>query len=85
MHVWDNETLLVNLVVVKLTTLFNHIGSSDDPSRYICIRLLNHSYNNFWVIILNRMLNSLEDFLQDLQEEFRTERGLKTQTHRCIE
>ena len=41
-HIWNNEKLPDEFACANFVMLFKHKGSSDDPSKYRCIGLLNH-------------------------------------------
>ena len=57
-HIWRHESPPDNLVTRKVVMLWKGFkkGSSDDPSTYRCICLLNHAYKVLSVIMLNRLL-----------------------------
>lgn len=57
--------------------LFQNKGSTNDPSKYRCIGLLNHSYKLLTTIMLTRLLNCSESFLKDWQAGFRAKRGCR--------
>ena len=91
-YVWDNEVLPTNMAVAKFVMLYKHKGSTNDPSKYRCIGLLNHSYKLLTNIMLERLLLCSESFLKDWQAGFRTKRGcrdnsmiLRTVCQRMIE
>lgn len=62
---WDEEVVPHSFVTSKFHMLFKHKGSSDDPTRYRCIALLNHVYKILSYILLGRLLSPSERFLQD--------------------
>ena len=76
---WDNEVVPANLVSANFRMLFKLKGSKEDPSRYRCIALLNHAYKvlSIILILLGRLLNISDSFLQDWQAGFREERGCR--------
>ena len=74
---WDNEVVPANLVSANFRMLFKLKGSKEDPSRYRCIALLNHAYKVLSIILLGRLLNISDSFLQDWQAGFREERGCR--------
>ena len=74
-HVWDNEELPEDFAQAKFVMLFKNKGSSNDPKRYRCIGLLNHSYKILSLIILIRLLDCSGHFLKDWQAGFRAHRG----------
>ena len=75
--VWDSETVPENLGVAKFVMLYKHKGSSDDPTKYRCIGLLNHGYKILAQIILARLLTCTDSFLKDWQAGFRAKRGCR--------
>ena len=42
--VWSKEEVPPNLVVCVFVMIYKNKGSADDPSKYRCLGLLNHSY-----------------------------------------
>ena len=64
-YVWDNEILPSNMAVPRFVMLYKNKGSTNDPSKYRCIGLLNHNYKLLTNIILARLLNCSEAFLKD--------------------
>ena len=42
--IWDNEELPGGFVQAHFVMLFKGKGSANDPTRYRCVALLNHSY-----------------------------------------
>lgn len=67
----------VNLAVAKFVMLFKQKGSANNPKKYRCIGLLNHEYKLLSCIILSRILQASEGFLQDWQAGFRALRGCR--------
>ena len=63
--VWDNEVLPTNMAIAKFVMLYKNKGSTNDPSKYRCIGLLNHSYKLLTTIMLARLLGCSEKFLKD--------------------
>ena len=57
--------------------LCKHKGSSNDPTRYRCIALLNHTYKILSYILLGRLLKPSKEFLKDWQAGFREARGCR--------
>ena len=52
-------------------------GSSDDPTRYRCIGLLNSAYKVLSAVMLNRITDETTGYLQDWQAGFRQNRGCR--------
>ena len=57
--------------------IFKNKGSPNDPRKYRCIALLNHSYKILARIMLVRMIGTSENFLRDYQAGFRKGRGCR--------
>ena len=75
--IWDAEYLPKDLALGKFMMLWKRKGSTNDPSTYRCICLLNHAYKVLAHILLARLLNELEGNLQDWQAGFRANRGCR--------
>ena len=76
-YVWDKEAIPENLGVANFVMLYKNKGSSDDPTKYRCIGLLNHGYKILAQIILARLLKCSDAFLKDWQAGFRAKRGCR--------
>ena len=77
-YMWDNEVVPTSLVTAKFKMLFKNKGSSNNPSKYRCIALLNHAYKVLSYVILGRLLEtSDDDFLPDWHAGFREGRGCR--------
>ena len=74
---WDKEAIPENLGVANFVMLYKNKGSSDDPTKYRCIGLLNHGYKILAHIILARLLKCSDAFLKDWQAGFRAKRGCR--------
>ena len=74
---WNEEVVPQSMVTAKFTMLFKNKGSSDDPSKYRGLALLNHAYKVLSYILLGRLLSPSEGFLQDWQAGFRAGRGCR--------
>ena len=68
---WDEEVVPVSLATANFKMMYKHKGSSNDPSKYRCIALLNHAYKVLSYIILGRLMKTSDNFLQDWQTGFR--------------
>ena len=73
----SEELIPQNFAQAKFVMLFKNKGSSKDPSKYRCIGLLNHSYKILSLIILRRLLQTSDGYLQDWQAGFRAGRGCR--------
>ena len=76
-YVWDQEILPSNVAMARFVMLYKNKGSTNDPTKYRCIGLLNHSYKLLTNIMLTRLLNCSESFLKDWQAGFRAKRGCR--------
>ena len=76
-YMWEEEVVPTSMATAKFKMLFKHKGSSDDPSKYRCIALLNHAYKILSYILLGRLVDPTSKFLQDWQAGFRKERGCR--------
>ena len=63
--IWDNEALPADFVQARFVMLYKGKGSPDDPARYRCIVLLNHSYKILSRILLKRLIPNSENFLNN--------------------
>ena len=79
-QVWKEESLPESFAQVKFVMIFKNKGSSNDPSKYRCIGLLNHSYKVLSLIMLMRLLHCSENFLDDWKAVFRSVRGCRDNT-----
>ena len=75
--IWDNEELPSEFAQARFVMLYKGKGSANDPARYRCIALLNHSYKILSRILLNRLIPNSENFLNDWQAGFRPGRGCR--------
>ena len=60
--------------------LYKNKGSSNDPTKYRCIALLNHAYKILSRIILMRLMAQTGHRLQDWQAGFRPGKGCRDNT-----
>ena len=80
-HTW-NCSLKVSYAQAKFVMISKNKGSSNDPSKYRCIGLLNHAYKVLSLIMLMRLLHCSESSLciDDWQAGFRAARGCRDNT-----
>ena len=78
--IWELETLPQGFAQANFTMLYKNKGSSNDPSKYRCIALLNHAYKILSKIILARLVVQCGGSLQDWQAGFRPKRGCRDNT-----
>ena len=76
-QVWRHECVPKNLVLCIFVMLYKRKGSSNDPSCYRAIGLLNHSFKILSICLLKRVVNECEWFLSDWQSGFRSGRGCR--------
>ena len=57
--------------------MYKRKGSSNEPTRYRCIALLNHAYKLLSYILLGRLLEPSDGFLKGCQAGFRASRGCR--------
>ena len=62
---WEEEVVPISLVTAKFKMMYKHKGSSNNPSKYRCIALLNHAYKVLSYILLGRLMKTSDKFLQD--------------------
>ena len=64
-RIWDEEAVPTNFAAAaKFKMIYKNKGSTNDPKN-IEIGLLNYKYKVLSCVLLNHMLDSSEDFLQD--------------------
>ena len=63
--IWDNKCLPTNIVEARFKMLFKNKGFADEPKKYRCIGLVNHSYKVIANVVLARVLECQEGFTQD--------------------
>ena len=76
-RIWDEERLPEGFACANFVMLFKNKGSPDDPSKYRCLGMLNHSYKVLSQCMLARMQKETMGFLPDWQAGFRSERGCR--------
>ena len=77
-RMWVEEEVPESFGRAVFVMLFKNKGSSNDPSKYRCIGLLNHSYKVLSSILLGRIQAETDkNFLKDWQAGFRKHRGCR--------
>ena len=66
-----------DLGVAVFKMIYKRKGSSDDPSKYRCIGLLNSAYKVLSAIMLKRITAETQGYLKDWQAGFRQKRGCR--------
>ena len=77
--IWDEEQLPIEFTRAKFKMIYKK-GSANDPAKYRCIALLNHSYKILSRIILMRLMQQSELRLEDWQAGFRPGKGCRDNT-----
>ena len=62
---WNEDVVPENFATANFRMLFKGKGSSNDPSKYRCIVLLNHTYKVLSYILLGRITGVTDEFLKD--------------------
>ena len=75
--IWNSEDVPTTFAEATFTMLFKNKGSSDNPKRYRCIGLLNHSYKILSLCLLARLTKETESYLSEWQAGFRSKRGCR--------
>ena len=75
--IWSDEVVPTDFAKAKFIMLFKNKGSSDDPSKYRCLGLLNHSYKALSQCMQARLEKETAGFLPDWQAGFRKLRGCR--------
>ena len=77
-RIWDEEILPTAFGEAKFVMILKNKGDPDDPTKYRCLGMLNHSYKVLSQYMLARIEAEIaEDFLPDWQAGFRAERGCR--------
>ena len=76
-RIWKEEKVPESFGRAVFVMLFKHKGSTNDPSKYRCIGLLNHAYKMLSTILLGRLTKETGGYLQDWQAGFRKQRGCR--------
>ena len=76
---WEQESIPDDFVNAKFVMLYKK-GSANDPANYRCIALLNHAFKILSHIMLARLTEQCDGFLQDWQAGFRRARGCRDNT-----
>ena len=79
-QIWDEERVPTEFGKAKFKMLFKNKGSANDPAKYRCLGLLNHSYKVLSQCMLARLQKETSDFLPDWQAGFQQNRGCRDNT-----
>jgi hypothetical protein len=75
--IWSDEEVPNEFARATFVMLFKNKGSTDDPAKYRCIGLLNHSYKVLATCLLTILEKETEKYLSDWQAGFRKHRGCR--------
>ena len=80
---WKEEVVSQTFKQTVFVMLFKNKGNPNDPSKYRCIGLLNHTYTYkvLSTIILSRVNKETRVYLKDWQAGFRQQRGCRDNIH----
>ena len=76
-RIWKEEQVPEAFGRAVFVMLFKHKGSTNDPSKYRCLGMLNHGYKVLSTILLGRIVRETEGYLPDWQAGFRQRRGCR--------
>ena len=63
--IWDTDLVPEEFARATFTMIYKNKGSSDDPTKYRCIGLLNHYYKVLSQLILQRLNTETDGYLAD--------------------
>ena len=69
--IWRDEDVPSEFARATFVMLFKNKGSTNDPSKYRCIGLLNHCYKVLAQCLLERLEKETGSYLSDWQADFR--------------
>ena len=75
--IWQSEQVPTTFAEATFTMIYKNKGSSDDPTKYRCIGLLNHAYKILSQCLLARLEDQTKHYLSDWQAGFREKRGCR--------
>ena len=75
--IWRDETVPTDFAKAKFVMVFKNKGSADDPSKYRCLGLLNHTYKTLSQCMQARLEKETNHYLPDWQAGFRKQRGCR--------
>ena len=75
--IWHDEEVPINFAKATFVMLFKQKGSPNDPTKYRCLGLLNHTYKVLTHCMLARLEKETDGFLADWQAGFRAGRGCR--------
>lgn len=75
--IWETEDVPVSFAQTTFKMIFKNKGSTNDPSKYRCIGLLNHAYKALSQCLLARQEKETSHSLSDWQAGFRKQRGCR--------
>ena len=75
--IWNTEDVPTDFAQATFVMLFKNKGSSDDPSKYRCLAMLNHAYKVLSQCLLTRIDKETKEYLSEWQAGFRSKRGCR--------
>ena len=73
--IWSSEDVPEKFARATFVMLFKDKGSSDDPTKYRCLVILNHAYKGLSQSLLERINKGTEHYLSEWQTGFRATRA----------
>ena len=75
--IWVTDKVPTQFAKAVFIMIYKGKGSSNDPTKYRCIGLLNHTYKVLSQCMLARLTAEIDGFLTDSQAGFRSTRGCR--------
>ena len=75
--IWHYEEVPADFAQATFVMLYKQKGSSDDPTKYRCLAMLNHAYKILSQCLLARLEKETAAYLSEWQAGFRSKRGCR--------
>ena len=75
--IWCSEEVPAEFARATFVMMLHKKGSSDDPSMYRCLAMLNHAYKALSQCLLARIEKETKSYLSEWQAGFRSKRGCR--------
>ena len=75
--IWNSEEVPAEFARANFVMLYKGKGSSDDPTKYRCLAMLNHAYKALSQCLLVRIEKEMQSHLSEWQAGFRSKRGCR--------
>ena len=75
--IWHYEDVPTDFAQATFVMLYKNKGSSDDPTKYRCLVMLNHTYKVLSQCLLARIEEETAAYLSEWQAGFRSKRGCR--------